>query len=75
MSEQLRITAGQYSSAGRKPANQDFHGLCTPEGAQLQSKGIAFALADGISSSDVSQVASETAVSSFLEDYYCTSDA
>ena len=75
MSEQLRITAGQRSSAGRKPTNQDFHGLYTPKGAALQSKGIAFALADGISSSDVSQIASETAISSFLADYYCTSDA
>ena len=75
MSDRLRITAGQATRAGRKPANQDFHGLYAPQGAALASKGIALALADGISSSDVSQIASETAVSSFLEDYYCTSDA
>ena len=36
---------------------------------------MAIALADGISSSAVSQEASESAVRSFLEDYYCTSDA
>ena len=41
----------------------------------LTSKGIAIALADGISSSDVSQIASEAAVTGFLEDYYCTSEA
>jgi serine/threonine protein phosphatase PrpC len=38
-------------------------------------KGTAFAIADGIGSSDVSQEASETAVKSFLADYYCTPDA
>ncbi|WP_123591237.1 bifunctional protein-serine/threonine kinase/phosphatase [Salinisphaera orenii] len=75
MSEQLRIAAGQYSSAGRKAMNQDFHGLCTPEGPALASKGIAIAIADGIGSSEVSHVASETAVAGFLDDYYCTSEA
>lgn len=38
-------------------------------------KGMAFVMADGISSSDVSHIASETAVKSFLDDYYCTSEA
>lgn len=75
MSKQLSITVGQATSAGRKPANQDFHGLYRPQDAALHSKGIALAIADGISSSDVSHIASETAVSGFLEDYYCTSDA
>ncbi|MCD0501534.1 bifunctional protein-serine/threonine kinase/phosphatase [Bordetella petrii] len=69
---QLRVAAGQYSDRGRKPANQDFHGLCVPNEPLLGAKGVAVALADGISSSDVSHIASETAVASFLEDYYCT---
>jgi len=71
----LRVSVGQYSDAGVKPSNQDFHGVRIPDGAELQSKGVAMALADGISSSDVSHIASETAVKSFLEDYYCTSAA
>jgi serine/threonine protein kinase len=75
MSSQLRISVGQYSDKGRKETNQDFHGVCIPKKPQLSSKGIAIALADGISSSDVSQIASEAAVRSFLEDYFCTSDA
>jgi len=75
MSSQLRISVGQYSDKGRKETNQDFHGVCIPKEPQLSSKGIAIALADGISSSDVSQIASEAAVRSFLEDYFCTSDA
>ena len=71
----LKVSAGQCSSAGHKPVNQDFHGLLIPAEAQLSAKGIAVAIADGISSSQVSQVASETAVKTFLSDYYCTSDA
>jgi serine/threonine protein phosphatase PrpC len=75
MASQLRISVGQYSGKGRKDSNQDFHGVYIPKEPQLSSKGIAIALADGISSSDVSHIASETAVSSFMDDYYCTSEA
>ncbi|PHS79352.1 MAG: protein kinase [Rhodospirillaceae bacterium] len=75
MSKHLKISVGQHSDKGRKDLNQDFHSLCIPDGPQLTSKGIAIAIADGISSSNVSQIASETAVGGFLRDYYCTSDA
>jgi serine/threonine protein phosphatase PrpC len=71
----MRISAGQHSHPGRKPSNQDFHGLCVPGEPQLGAKGVAIALADGISSSACGQLASEAAVRSFLDDYYCTSDA
>jgi serine/threonine protein phosphatase PrpC len=72
---ELKISAGQCSDKGRKETNQDFHGLCVPKEPQLGAKGIAVALADGISSSSVSDVASQYAVAGFLEDYYCTSGA
>ncbi len=75
MTQQLRVTVGQHSDKGRKEANQDFHGACIPREPQLGSKGIAVALADGISSSDVSDVAAQSAVTGFLEDYFCTSEA
>ncbi|HDZ56233.1 MAG TPA: bifunctional protein-serine/threonine kinase/phosphatase [Pseudomonas xinjiangensis] len=75
MSSQLKVSVGQYSDKGRKAVNQDFHGVYRPEEPQLTAKGIAIALADGISSSDVSQIASEAAVAGFLADYFCTSDA
>ncbi|WP_320822051.1 bifunctional protein-serine/threonine kinase/phosphatase [Reinekea sp.] len=75
MPSPLRVSLGQYSDRGRKSVNQDFYGACVPTNAQLVLKGVALALADGISSSDVSQVASESAVTNFLADYYCTSDA
>ncbi len=75
MAQQLRVSLGQHSDKGRKEINQDFHGACNPGEPQLTAKGIALALADGISSSAVSQVASQAAVLGFLEDYYCTSPA
>ena len=75
MPNDLKISAGQYSDNGRKEINQDFHGIFIPHEPQLSSKGIAIALADGISSSEVSQLASQAAVTGFLEDYFCTSEA
>jgi serine/threonine protein phosphatase PrpC len=75
MPRKLTISVGQYSDKGRKETNQDFHGILIPDEPMLGMKGIAVALADGISSSDVSQIASESAIKSFLTDYYCTSEA
>ena len=72
--ETLAISLGQYSAAGRKEENQDFHGALVPEGPDLASKGIACAIADGISTSLRGAEAAEIAVKSFLTDYYCTSD-
>jgi serine/threonine protein phosphatase PrpC len=71
---ELSLTIGQCSEAGRKPVNQDFHGAVIPDGAERALKGIAVALADGISSSKVSRIAAEIAVNSIVNDYYCTSD-
>ena len=75
MSRELKISVGQHSDKGRKETNQDFHGVLIPTEPLLSLKGIAIVLADGISSSNVSQVASESAVKSFLTDYYCTSES
>lgn len=71
----LEISIGQHSDKGAKETNQDFHGAVIPNEPALGLKGIAVALADGISSSDVSRIAAESAVKSFLADYYCTSDS
>lgn len=71
----LAVSIGQYSESGQKERNQDFFGAIVPEKSVLANKGIAIAIADGIGSSPVSHVAAETAVKSFLTDYYCTSDA
>lgn len=74
MSRELTVSIGQHSDKGQKPVNQDFYGALIPETQALGMKGVAIALADGISSSSVSQVASESTIKSFLVDYYCTSD-
>ncbi|RDV28016.1 bifunctional protein-serine/threonine kinase/phosphatase [Alteromonas aestuariivivens] len=71
----LSLSIGQFSSAGEKSENQDCYGAVLPAGSSLFTKGAVAAVADGISSSSVSAIASQTAVKSFLEDYYCTSDA
>src|ERR1700675_2724841 len=75
MSRELKISVGQHSDKGRKETNQDFHGVLIPAEPLLSLKGIAIVLADGISSSNVSRVASESAVKGFLTDYYCTSES
>jgi serine/threonine protein phosphatase PrpC len=75
MPRKLQISIGQHSDKGRKETNQDFHGILIPNEPLLGLKGIAVVLADGISSSSVSQIASESAVKSFLTDYYCTSES
>lgn len=71
----LRISLGQHSDAGPRPLNQDFHGASLPAEPLRTAKGVALALADGIGSSPVSQLASAAAVRSFLDDYYATSEA
>lgn len=75
MRHDLAISIGQYSDKGRKDTNQDFHGALIPVQPALGLKGIVIALADGISTSSVSRIAAESAIKSFLTDYYCTSDS
>jgi serine/threonine protein phosphatase PrpC/ribosomal protein L39E len=74
MSDVLAISVGQYSDKGRKDINQDFHGVLVPKEPVLSTKGIAIAIADGISSSEVSHIASEASVRGLLDDYFCTSE-
>jgi serine/threonine protein phosphatase PrpC len=75
MASDLTLSIGQFSDKGRKEINQDFHGALMPAQPLLGAKGVAVAIADGISTSRVSRVAAETAVKSFLDDYYCTSES
>lgn len=75
MMSELKVSIGQYTDKGRKQSNQDFIGRRLPQASLLNIKGIALAIADGISSSQESHIASEVAVKNFLQDYYCTSEA
>ncbi len=69
------IEIGQHSEAGPKPGNDDSFGVLLPEPPLCETKGIAMAIADGMSSCADPKAASETAVKSFLEDYYCTHES
>jgi eukaryotic-like serine/threonine-protein kinase len=75
MSSKLNITLGQHSEQGLKDENQDFHGALIPEEPQLKNKGIAIAIADGVSSCIAGREAAQTCVGSFLSDYYSTPDS
>jgi serine/threonine protein kinase len=80
MPNNLSVKIGQASTAGIKPENEDFLGSYVPSQktddlAQLESKGITFAIADGMSGSDGGKEASQVSVSQFLSDYYSTPDS
>lgn len=70
----LKVSLAQVSDKGPKPENQDTVGARIPEGSALATKGIALAVADGVSSSNSAQLASQSAVTGFLTDYYATPD-
>lgn len=70
----LIVAFAQRSVAGAKPDNQDTVGARIPEGHTLASKGIAMAVADGVSSSASAKQASQSAITGFLADYYATPD-
>ena len=59
------ISIGQHSEAGRKERNDDSYGVVVPDAALLETKGIAMAIADGMSSSEAAKIASETCVKTF----------
>ena len=71
----LKINIGFYTDKGPKPENEDSLGALIPEEPQLTHKGIALAIADGMSGSDAGREASHCCVSSFLNDYYSTPDS
>ncbi len=75
MQNQLKVSISQYTDKGRKEVNQDFHDVRIPKEPQLTNKGIAVAIADGISSSEVSQIASKVSVTTFLSDYFSTPES
>ncbi len=75
MATELLVSTGQCSDAGRRPRNEDFHGIHVPGGEQLRTKGIAAAIADGVSSCESGQEASGACVVGFLEDYFSTPES
>lgn len=72
MPTSLQINSAHYSVAGIKPQNEDSCGIVIPDEPLLTTKGIAVAVADGMSTSDDGKQASEGCVKSFLSDYFST---
>jgi len=75
MPTHLRVDYAEFSDKGLKKTNQDACGINIPKSPLLSSKGIAMAIADGISTSAVSELASEASVNAFINDYFDTSEA
>jgi len=76
VSAKLKVKVGSCSVKGLKEENQDSLGHIIPDNLNLLAgKGIACALADGVSSSAEAKQASQCCVTGFLEDYYSTPDS
>ncbi|RYG82775.1 bifunctional protein-serine/threonine kinase/phosphatase, partial [bacterium] len=68
--DQLAVRAGYCSRAGRRAENQDFAGFGDPERLARDPRGLAFAIADGVSFGKGGRVAAELAVRAFLDGWY-----
>ena len=44
----LQVAVGYASLTGPRERNEDFCGLATPDGLELENKGVIAAVADGI---------------------------
>ncbi len=65
----MRLHVSEHSTAGHKSVNQDALLYHIPD-AHSHSRGAVFILCDGISSSEVSQYASQFAAQEFVKQYY-----
>ncbi len=71
----LDISFGGFTSAGVKPKNEDAFAAKAGTKNSLFYKGAAACIADGVSCSENAELASTTAVTTFIEDYYSTPDS
>lgn len=70
----LSVTLGHASLTGPRPQNEDFCGAVTPEGSDLELKGVLAAVADGVGGAAAGREAAEHTVRGLLADYYATSE-
>ena len=67
----LQLQLGHATAAVPAKNNEDFHGIVTPrEEREAQTRGIAVAIADGVSGNGGGRLASETVVKILLKDFY-----
>ncbi len=70
---QLKLSYGGCSLKGKRDQNQDAFLINFPQKhAELLHKGVVACIADGVSCSEHSQIASQTAAMQFISDYYST---
>lgn len=72
MTRTLSIAYGGHTTAGVKERNEDAFAALLPASQLRYSKGAIAAIADGVSCSDNARVASQTSVSTFIQDYLST---
>ena len=70
----LQVAVGYASLTGPREWNEDFCGLATPDGQELENKGVIAAVADGIGGHKGGREAAEYTVRGLLADYYATPD-
>jgi serine/threonine protein kinase/serine/threonine protein phosphatase PrpC len=76
VAKKLDIVIGGYSSAGKRDVNQDAFAVKKPSSySEKKFKGIVACIADGVSCSNNGQQASQTSVTQFINDYYCTNES
>lgn len=75
MAGKLDIDYAIVTEKGDKNENADAADACIPEGGLIYSKGIAAAIADGMSSSEGGKEASQVSVTGFLTDYFSTPES
>lgn len=70
----LRVAVGHASLTGPRERNEDFCGIATPDGQELDNKGVIGAVADGIGGHKGGREAAEYTVRGLLSDYFATPD-
>jgi serine/threonine protein phosphatase PrpC len=70
----LSVAVGHSSLTGPRERNEDFCGVVTPVGPELDNKGLVAALGDGLGGHKGGREASEYTVRGLLCDYYATPD-
>lgn len=70
----LETELGYSSLTGPRPRNEDYYGFTTPDGSELENKGLLAAVADGVGGHANGREASEFTIRGLLSDYYATPD-
>ncbi|MEO8038068.1 MAG: PP2C family serine/threonine-protein phosphatase [Betaproteobacteria bacterium] len=68
----LQVRIGHASRGGAGKLNEDFYGIANQDETQIATRGLALAIADGVSGDSGGRAAAESTVRCLLEDYYDT---